>query len=283
MSDKDKIIPKGAYDFFNEIGQGNNFANQWVEGYGFILPKNTIIKAQYKPNETFYLSIYARIGNARSSGKILTTPEKSRIILRGDTFIINLDKLHTITRNAIKRTNENGPWEAGQIGVSLDVAKIEIISKSLSNEIPRYDKRIPGPYPSLDPSYNRPRVSSQDPMGIKGPAQVGIGNNVGGIPKGGTGFLIAVNAYILAYTTISSYHMLDDIEGIQSDRVLLEKAFKLVEHASRKGNIPEKYQNSKDMAAITNFIYQGVNDTGDPVISEIGLYIVHTYYLKERK
>ena len=51
--------------------------------------------------------------------------------------------------------------------------------------------------------------------------------------------------------------------------------YDIVEHRMQNGIIPEKYKNEKDLSAIINFIFQGVNDTGNTEISEIGMNIIN--------
>jgi len=44
--------------------------------------------------------------------------------------------------------------------------------------------------------------------------------------------------------------------------------------SGESGLVPTKYQNLDDLGAITNFVFQGENNTGNPDITKIGTQIL---------
>ena len=98
-------------------------------------------------------------------------------------------------------------------------------------------------------------------------------NTVGGgaTSRGGGAFMLAVNAVNLAYDYWSVFSILGDNCAIVNQSNLLQQSFNSVKES---GLVPSQYQNTNDMGAITNFVFQGVNDTGNSDITTIGTNIL---------
>jgi hypothetical protein len=75
------------------------------------------------------------------------------------------------------------------------------------------------------------------------------------------------------WTTFSS---VQDMNALKRQGKILEEAADAVEEAIDNGLVPLQYINKNDLGAIVNFVFQGINDTGNQEISTIGSRILRS-------
>jgi hypothetical protein len=90
----------------------------------------------------------------------------------------------------------------------------------------------------------------------------------------GVGVMLALNFAITGIHMWNSISAFNDLQAIRRQEGQLENAFNLVQWAMPI--IDLKYQNANDLGAITNFVFQGVNDTGNQDFTRIGIFILRS-------
>jgi hypothetical protein len=209
--------------------------------------------------------------------------KKSRIRYSGNgIFRVNLDRLHNYTRNNIRAaSNDPRNWKPGEIGISTVVGEF-----SYQQHLP---VSPPAGLPRLSPVYDATRegydIMERNTKAVTAQSTglpdrrvhsrpVTTGNAGGAATRGGAGLTLVLDVFYIGSGLITAYWVTDDMEGIAKDQKLLREAFKAVKEGISKGLVPEKYQNQNDLGAIINFVYQGVNETGNPEITKIGIDIL---------
>ena len=85
-------------------------------------------------------------------------------------------------------------------------------------------------------------------------------------------FSFAVNMVNLSYSYWDIFSVNGDMNAIAKQSNMLYESYKAVENSL--GIIDADYQNTNDIGAIVNFVFQGENITRDPKISQIGTDIL---------
>jgi hypothetical protein len=205
---------------------------------------------------------------------------RSRIEYRGNgVFGLNVNNLNKGTRNSLERANlDNRNWSPNSIGISTRVATINVKQTDRPSTV------------GVDPSHTTTKTVSTrtaQSTGLPDKRDSRTINTVGGGAKtrGGGAFMFAINTVNLAYDYWSTFSIYNDNNAISQQSMLLQKAFSAVENGMQNGLIPEQYQNANDLGAITNFVFQGVNDTGNQDFTKIGTDILNRIgrYDKEAK
>jgi len=92
--------------------------------------------------------------------------------------------------------------------------------------------------------------------------------------RGGAGIMLVLNFFFVAYDLWSAISVLHDLNAIDKQKIILETACEEVSDALSEGIIPPQYINLNDLGAIINFVFQGVNETGNQNITIIGANIL---------
>ena len=306
----EKVIPRAIYEAHCKMGYGGMYAGKCVEGYGYILPEVEVIGIRRSSKETFFYPVQSVPLHKRT----FTTPNKSKIKYchTREAFMLDLESLNKSTRDMYTRASQNPVnWKSTNgvpnIGIDFTIAKISVLvpnSKVNSlpvfpNEIHRYEGRPVRPYKSYDPSHNPSSISTKDPAKAGGkatsipsnkdgksasipprhipgnsslPRTRGIGG--GGATRAMGASIFIINAVLEGYNVWNATKINEDLENIKFQTELLRIAIRDVNVMLENGLIPPECQNTKSINAIINFIYQGINDTGDPKVEEIGLDIL---------
>jgi RHS repeat-associated protein len=212
---------------------------------------------------------------------------KSRVNYTGQgAFRINLDRLHKFTRNNILAANENpANWRPGEIGINTVVGQFTY-QQPVSSSPPAGLPRLSSTYDATKEGYNvterSTKAETAQSTGLPDKRvksrTVTTGNVGGAATRGGAGFMLALDAFYIGYGILTAYWVNDDLKGIKSDQDLIQQSYDAVMRGISNGLIPEQYQNQNDLGAIINFVYQGINETDNQDITNIGINI-----LKEEK
>ena len=204
---------------------------------------------------------------------------KSRIQYNGNgIFSVNLNNLNKVTRNNHRIASLNPKnWtynsQTGQqdLGISTIVGKIQIQNSPIADR-PDY---IPF---GIEQGHTTIRTVGENAKSTGKPdRRVGRDINTTSSPaatRGGAGIMLALNAFFVSYDLWSAYSVNQDLNAIEREKGLLQIAFKAVEESINVGIVPPQYQNNNDIGAIVNFVFQGINNTGNQNITTIGTDIL---------
>lgn len=197
-------------------------------------------------------------------------PPRSRIEYRGNgVFGINVNNLNKATRNNFYAANGNpSNWAPGEIGLNTTVAAIQIKKTSTAPSTA-----------GVDPQHTTTRTVSERIASSTGQPDKRDSRTIstvggGGASRGFGFFALAVNAVNLTYDMWNIFSTNGDMNAIAKQKGLLQQAFGGVSNAVNNGMIPSQYQNADDLGAITNFVFQGENSTGNKDITKIGTSIL---------
>jgi hypothetical protein len=101
--------------------------------------------------------------------------------------------------------------------------------------------------------------------------------------KGFAGVLLFVEVSRLTLGTIVNTQIHHDFDLVNVHLQIMSKAMNDVSRAVNDGNIPEDYLTNIALGSITNYVLQGVNNSNDPKIEEIGEMIIECYSDCEKK
>jgi hypothetical protein len=201
------------------------------------------------------------------SATITVRRTRSRIEYRGNgNFHINIENLNRVTRNNFRIANNNPQnWEPGNVGICTKVGTIQIPTPPVQDDMFPF---------GIDPEHTRTRTVGENARSTGLPDRrvgrdvptVGGGANT---PRVGAGAMIAINIAITGiqmWNTISAHQ---DLNAIRRQRGLLESAADEV-GKELGGLVPLNYLNQNDLGAIINYVFQGINETGNQNISVIG-------------
>ena len=200
-------------------------------------------------------------------------PPRSRIEYRGNgIFGININSLNKATRqnyyNAGRNSNNwttNSITGQKDIGISTTIAEIKINYTPISN--------IVGVKNTTVTTEAEKSNSTGLPDSRVKPRNINtVGSGAG--TKGFGAFALGLNAVNLTYDYWNTFSLNGDMNAIENQKGLLQKSFEAVNMGAKYGLVPPQYQNKDDMGAITNFVFQGVNDTGNQDITTIGTDIL---------
>jgi len=168
-------------------------------------------------------------------------------------------------------------WKPGEIGISTVVAEFTY-QIPFPNVPPGGLPRLSSTYDATKEGYNiterSTKAETAKSTGLPDkrvqPRTVTTGNVNGAGTRGGAAFMLALDAYFIAYNIFTAYWVNSDLKGIERDQGLIHESYKIVMRAVSNNLVPPKYQNQNDLGAIINYVYQGINETGNSEISEIG-------------
>jgi hypothetical protein len=198
-------------------------------------------------------------------------PVRSRIQYNGNgVFCVDVNNLNRATRNnhnAAAQNPDNWTYnkQTGQydIGISTQVAAIQ----SAPNPSPI---GIEAEHTTIKTEGTRIAKSTGQTDRRYGHTMNTVGN--GADTRGTAAFMLAIDAFFIGYNLWQSFSVLQDLNAIDKQKGLLQQAVKFVD--DYMGNINPKYQNANDIGAIVNYVFQGVNDTGNSDITKIGTEIL---------
>ena len=308
MSEPRRVISKGEYDA--RINQGIPVGNCWVDmGNGersYALHEVVVVGVstnQYKDRTFMPVDFYVCLAdNTRVNVKkddfsyrnnamkdielevrTIGDIKNSRITYSGNgTFRIDLDKLHNYSRKSIlMASNISTNWKPGEIGTNTVVGQISF-PQTIPNWPPSGLPRLSNTYDATKEGYNiternTKAVTAQStgrPDNRVRTHTITTGNVGSASTRGGAGLMIVLDVYFIAYGILTAYWVNNDLEGISKDQILLEKSTSIVKEALKRNLIPPQYQNQNDLGAIINFVFQGVNETGNKEITSIGILIL---------
>jgi len=166
-----------------------------------------------------------------------------------------------------------------EIGLSTEIGRLTIeIPQPVSNNMATMDNT----YGATDPNHNPTNIiteavktkSSNYTQSDRRVSPRAVSSGGAGA-RGTAAFMLAIDAFYVAYDIFTAYWIVSDLNGIDKDKELLGKAFEALKFGRRNGLIPPKYQNPEDLSIILNFVFQGVNDTGNEDITNIGTNILN--------
>lgn len=223
--------------------------------------------------------------------KYIASKSKSRIQYDGNgRFSVNLNNLNEVTRNNHYAAAQNpNNWtynnETGQrdLGISTKVGEIQLKYRPITTDPdytpPNMDNTLGAPNPAYNPASvtivaENAKSTGKPDRRVK-PRTINTGSAAA--TRGGAGFMLALNAFFVAYDLWSAYAVNQDLDAITREKDLLEITLDVIEQCIDIGGIiPQQYQNINDIGAIVNFVFQGINDTGDQNITKIGTDILKT-------
>jgi RHS repeat-associated protein len=194
------------------------------------------------------------------------TPPRSRIEYRGNgVFGLNVNNLNKGTRDGLYRANlDSRNWSPNSIGISTKVAAIQLKQSSRPSTV------------GVDQQHTTTKTVSEriaQSTGMPDKRSERTISTVGGgaVSRGGGAFMLAINAVNLAYDYWSTFSILNDNNAITQQSSLLQQSYNEV---MKSGLVPSQYQNLDDLGAITNFVFQGINNTNNQDITKIGTNIL---------
>jgi hypothetical protein len=132
----------------------------------------------------------------------------------------------------------------------------------------------------VDPEHGRTRTVGENSKS-KGIPDGRVGRNVPtagtgtNAPRVGAGGMIAINIAISAVNMWVTLSPVMDMNALRKQaKILEEEVSEAVYQAIDNGNVPLQYLNLNDLGAIVNFVFQGINDTGNQDITRIGTLIL---------
>ncbi len=316
MSEPRRIISKNEY--FTRLDQGVSVGNCWVDmGNGELtyaiqeVVVAEVVTGKYKDrrflpinvsicvadNTRIERNIFMFDGNSpisytNQTVKTIGDASNSRVKYSGNgVFRIDLDKLHNYTRNNIKAANENPDnWKPGEIGMSTVVAEFRYqqpIPNFPSGGLPRLSSTYDATKEGYTITERNTRAETAQSTGLPDrrvtPRPVTTGNAGGAATRGGAGFMLAIDAFFIGYSIFTAYWVMNDLDSIERDQQLVRDAARIVLRAKANNLIPAQYQNQNDLGAIINFVFQGINETGNKEITEIGIKILKAEGLYDQK
>ena len=214
-----------------------------------------------------------------------TSPEEkksglaSRIEYSGNgVFSVNINSLNRATRNNYRIASQNpNNWTYNSqtgyrdIGISRKVGEIQIHNSPIS-----------------DRSDYIPLGVDQKDMTVRTEGEIArstgrpdrrVGRNINTVgsgirTRGGAGIMLVIDAFVVGYDLWNAFSTLQDYNAIDKDMQSLQNALILVKVGINRGLVPSQYQNKNDLGAITNFVFQGINNTGNQDITLIGTNIL---------
>jgi len=90
--------------------------------------------------------------------------------------------------------------------------------------------------------------------------------------RGGGAVVMLINAVNFSFSMGNAFSLRRDRMAIAIQKRLLKQAIHVVNE--NMDLVPSQYQNNNDLGAIINFVFQGVNNTGNPSITTIGIDIL---------
>jgi RHS repeat-associated protein len=234
-------------------------------------------------------SVYAFAENSPISGIDLEGLEymnanQAKIEMINGILKIKLENLSNPSKNAIGNNNPKN-WKPGEIGVNLTIGKVAFNlpnpQEGAVSKMTSLDNSIGAPNPTniTNPiNYNRTpptaKSTGQPDRRYKTNYSVNTMTPGGGSARGAGIFAVAVNTLNWGLEAGLNWKINQDIKDVKYQvgryAPLIEKdLFKAI----NRGMIPDKYLNSTDLSNIGNVILQGVNNTDNADIYNIGMDI----------
>jgi RHS repeat-associated protein len=233
-----------------------------------------------------WISSYAHCGNnpimnVDPDGNTFGNYRTSRIEYSSGAFRVNLGNLHRYTRNNFQAAaNNSANWKPGEIGISTVVGTLQMAKPTqISNNMATLDQTNGAA--TGNPTTVTTQAETANSTGMPDKRVKPHTMNSGGTtsvlgvsagPKGAAGLMLALDGFFVAYDILTAYWVLDDMNRIKSDQGLLKAAFNAV--IENINLVDQKYRNASDLSTIANFVYQGVNNTGNQDITNIGINIL---------
>jgi hypothetical protein len=203
-----------------------------------------------------------------------TKPVRSRIEYGGNgVFRVNLNNLNRATRNNYNAANENSNnWTynktLGQkdIGINRDIGEIRLRTSQVSNRENYMPFGVEQQHTSTKTVAENAKSTGLPDKRVSSPTMAS-----GAASVGGAVFTLALDAFFVGYNLWEAFSVQQDLNAIDRQKGLLQQAFKEVMNTDL---VPSQYQNNNDIGAIVNFVFQGVNDTGNKDITKIGTDIL---------
>jgi hypothetical protein len=92
-----------------------------------------------------------------------------------------------------------------------------------------------------------------------------------------------IGVYQIGEDLAKSYTYMYDKARVEWDMLELNSSIMEVNAAIRMNLIPKEYQTKDRLAAITNYVLQGVGDSKDPNVAKIGKNVYDTFHPSTKK
>ncbi len=278
MSGLKKVLPEsctGLYRYgFNgkEKDDGHEFGNTTYD-YGFRIYNPSIAKflsvdpltASYPMLTPYQFASNRPIDGIDLDGLEYLSSEDARVEFKAGRLQLKVENFHNINYNAWQRANGDPKnWKKGEIGLDRTVANLTVITP---NNAPQADA-IPG-----DDLPNNSKSQFDDGIeSANGITKVPATKGAKALGKGGA----VLDFIVFAGEQYMSWALNDDREKIGEHKGVAEKVTDDMNAAFEKGMIPEQYQNQADITNIMNVILQGVNNSDDQGIYDVGMKIYNS-------
>jgi RHS repeat-associated protein len=196
--------------------------------------------------------------------------DEARIQVTGGLVKLKISNFIQINQNAFNNANNNSKnWKKGEIGINTTIATIQGKTASqvnmpfLQSNAAKGDvnANYPDRAPAVSPTYDDANPTASAPGGTRGAAA-------------GVAVVNAINFGLEQYAVWSAWY--DQGKVNEHKSLLFNQVTNDVNKALKQGLIPEKYQNATDMGNIMNVVLQGVNNTDNKDIYNIGMKIYNT-------
>jgi len=242
------------------------------------------LSREYPWNSCYAFAENRVINGVDLEGAEYLNANQSRITIENGIVAINLENCNSITKNLWKSRDEKGNWPKGNIGFPKEVGHV------IMPEVPRFSKdarEISMGSAWVKPFYNV--IPIKIDQGVSSSAAVineyygGISSsNPGSASRAGAISMFAIDVVNWSFDTYAKSSIQEDKELIKSHLEVLNTYVSrdMNTAITRGGYIPDKYNTPSSLGNIANFILNGVNNTNDKEISNIGTNILKDISLK---
>lgn len=257
-------------------GKEKDSGEEWGQtnyDYGFRIYNPTIAKflsvdpltASYPMLTPYQFASNRPIDGIDLEGLEYLSSEDARVEFKAGRLQLKVENFHNINYNAWQRANGDPKnWKKGEIGLDRTVANLTVITP---NNAPQADA-IPG-----DDLPNNSKSQFDDGIeSANGITKVPATKGAKALGKGGA----VLDFIVFAGEQYMSWAWNDDSDKINEHSDIARRIEIDIEEAINQGMIPEQYQNQADIANIMNVILQGVNNTDNPEIYDIGMTIYNS-------
>ncbi len=174
--------------------------------------------------------------------------------------------------NFVSKNLNPAKWKQGDIGYNPTIASIQFNIKTQAQATDIPGEQLPNAW---KPQTENNRSRNYGKKGTPGNLSIPPGNKTKAMAKG----VAAMEAIIFVSEQVAYFQDLYDNDLITEHTELAEKAFENVktELSIENGLIDKKYQNKESLTNIMNVVLQGVNNTDDKEIYNIGIKIYNKY------
>ena len=235
------------------------------------------LEKQYAWNSPYSFATNRVIDGVDLDGLEYLSSEDARVQFINGRLELKLENMHNITHSAYDEANKdirNWVDEDGNktIGMNPTVENIMVaapeVKKPELSDMPDLRKMTPSATNTSPTVPKNPSSSSaQGAPEVSSPEGKGIGK-----------VAIVVDAVNFALSQYVSYSFKDDKSLVDDHTIVANQVIADMKVALKLNLIPPVYQNTRDMVNIMNVVLQGVNNTTNKEIYDIGMKIYNTIH-----